>query len=103
MSSGGLSNYSLCLAAYALSMASSPLADTALNELRMRADYKGNLASHMSALTDFCPLMLLLMLEAAPLLSAIKHVDTSVKCVNFKLQILTLPAKLQLNYSAEFI
>ncbi len=40
---GGLSNYSLCLAAYALALASSPVAGTALAELSSRADYKGNL------------------------------------------------------------
>eukprot|EP00066_Takifugu_rubripes_P028231 XP_011617497.1 PREDICTED: CD109 antigen-like [Takifugu rubripes] len=35
---GGLSNYSMCLAAYALALANSPVASAALNELRRRAD-----------------------------------------------------------------
>lgn len=38
VSGGGLSNYSMCLAAYALALANSPLAGTALNDLRRRAD-----------------------------------------------------------------
>lgn len=38
VSGGGLSNYSMCLVAYALALANSPLASTALNELRRRAD-----------------------------------------------------------------
>lgn len=38
VSGGGLSNYSLCLVAYALALANSPLAVTALMELRRRAD-----------------------------------------------------------------
>ncbi|XP_041810122.1 CD109 antigen-like [Chelmon rostratus] len=39
VSSGGLSNYSLCLVAYALALANSPVASTALTELSRRADY----------------------------------------------------------------
>lgn len=41
VTSGRLSNYSLCLAAYALVLANSPVAGTALNELSRRADYRG--------------------------------------------------------------
>ncbi|KAM4625907.1 CD109 antigen-like [Polymixia lowei] len=40
MSGGVVSNYSLCLAAYALAMTNSPEADTALAELSRRADNK---------------------------------------------------------------
>ncbi|XP_076605206.1 CD109 antigen-like [Chaetodon auriga] len=40
VSSGGLSNYSLCLVAYALALANSPVADAALAELSRRADYR---------------------------------------------------------------
>ncbi|XP_075883602.1 CD109 antigen-like [Nelusetta ayraudi] len=40
VTSGRLSNYSLCLAAYALVLANSPVAGTALNELSRRADYR---------------------------------------------------------------
>lgn len=43
VSSGGLSNYSLCLVAYALALANSPVVGTALNELSQRADYTGNM------------------------------------------------------------
>lgn len=43
VSSGGVSNYSLCLVAYALALANSPVAGTALNELSRRAEYRGNL------------------------------------------------------------
>lgn len=42
VSGGGVSNYSLCLVAYALSLANSPVAGAALNELSRRADYRGN-------------------------------------------------------------
>uniref|UniRef100_H3DHJ9 CD109 molecule n=1 Tax=Tetraodon nigroviridis TaxID=99883 RepID=H3DHJ9_TETNG len=38
VSGGGLSNYSMCLAAYALALANSPQAGRALDELRRRAD-----------------------------------------------------------------
>lgn len=38
VSGGGLSNYSMCVVAYALALANSPLAATALNELSRRAD-----------------------------------------------------------------
>lgn len=41
VTSGRLSNYSLCLAAYALVLANSPVAGTALTELSRRADYRG--------------------------------------------------------------
>ncbi|XP_073339906.1 CD109 antigen-like [Pagrus major] len=40
VSSGVVSNYSLCLVAYALSQANSPVAGTALDELKRRADYR---------------------------------------------------------------
>ncbi|KAM7376533.1 hypothetical protein PAMP_006260 [Pampus punctatissimus] len=40
VSSGVASNYSLCLVAYALVLANSPVAGTALNELSRRADYR---------------------------------------------------------------
>lgn len=43
VSSGVVSNYSLCLVAYALSQANSPVAGTVLDELKRRADYRGNL------------------------------------------------------------
>lgn len=43
VSSGVLSNYSLSLVAYALALAKSPVAGTALDELTRRADYRGNL------------------------------------------------------------
>lgn len=43
VSSGVLSNYSLSLVAYALALANSPVAGTALDELSRRADYRGNL------------------------------------------------------------
>ncbi|XP_029316719.1 CD109 antigen-like [Cottoperca gobio] len=39
-SSGVVSNYSLCLVAYALALANSPVAGTALDELSRRADYR---------------------------------------------------------------
>lgn len=41
MSGGRLSNYSMCLVAYALALANSPVAGTALDELRRRADLIG--------------------------------------------------------------
>lgn len=41
VTSGQLSNYTLCLAAYALVLANSPVAATVLNELSRRADYTG--------------------------------------------------------------
>ncbi|KAM9842975.1 CD109 antigen-like [Aulostomus maculatus] len=40
LSSGGVSNYSLSLAAYALALAGSPVAAAALDELSRRADYR---------------------------------------------------------------
>ncbi|XP_038585798.1 CD109 antigen-like [Micropterus salmoides] len=40
VSSGVVSNYSLCLVAYALSLANSPVASNALAELSRRADYR---------------------------------------------------------------
>ncbi|XP_044022480.1 CD109 antigen-like isoform X2 [Siniperca chuatsi] len=40
VSSGVVSNYSLCLVAYALALANSPVAGTALAELSRRADYR---------------------------------------------------------------
>ncbi|KAM7403885.1 hypothetical protein PAMA_004352 [Pampus argenteus] len=40
VSSGVASNYSLCLGAYALVLANSPVAGTALDELKRRADYR---------------------------------------------------------------
>ncbi|CDR01098.1 unnamed protein product, partial [Oncorhynchus mykiss] len=43
VASGVSSNYSLCLAAYALSLANSLTAGTALDELKRRADIRGNL------------------------------------------------------------
>lgn len=43
VTSGRLSNYSLCLAAYALVLANSPVAGTALSELGRRADYRGKI------------------------------------------------------------
>lgn len=43
VSSGGVSNYSLCLLTYALALANSPVAGTALTELSRRAEYRGNL------------------------------------------------------------
>lgn len=43
VSSGVASNYSLCLVAYALALANSPVAGTALTELSRRAHYRGNL------------------------------------------------------------
>nr|XP_061824601.1 CD109 antigen-like isoform X2 [Nerophis lumbriciformis] len=42
VTNGALSNYTLCLAAYALALAKSPAAATALTELSRRADYKGD-------------------------------------------------------------
>ena len=42
VNSGVSSNYSLCLAAYALSLVNSPVAAAALTELTRRADIKGN-------------------------------------------------------------
>lgn len=53
VSSGGLSNYSLCLVAYALSLANSPVAGTALTELSRRADYRGNLHTLFSLIQIF--------------------------------------------------
>lgn len=48
VSSGLVSNYSLCLVAYALALANSPVAGTALFELTRRADYTGKLVEgHM--------------------------------------------------------
>lgn len=44
MSGGSLSNYSMCLVAYALALANSPVAGAALNELRRRADLIGEKA-----------------------------------------------------------
>lgn len=41
VSDGGISNYSLCLVAYALVLANSPVAATALAELSRRAHYRG--------------------------------------------------------------
>lgn len=41
MSGGSLSNYSMCLVAYVLALANSPVAGEALNELRRRADLIG--------------------------------------------------------------
>lgn len=41
VSGGSLSNYSMCLVAYALALANSPVAGAALNELRRRADLIG--------------------------------------------------------------
>lgn len=38
---GQLSNYSLCLVTYALVLANSPVAASALSELSRRADYRG--------------------------------------------------------------
>ncbi|XP_063765297.1 CD109 antigen-like [Eleginops maclovinus] len=38
--SGGISNYSLCLTAYALALANSPAAEPALDKVSSRADYK---------------------------------------------------------------
>lgn len=43
VSSGGVSNYSMCLVAYALALANSPVAGAALDELSRRADHRGNL------------------------------------------------------------
>ncbi|XP_049917736.1 CD109 antigen-like [Epinephelus moara] len=40
VSTGVVSNYSLCLVAYALALANSPVADTALDQLSRRADYR---------------------------------------------------------------
>ncbi|XP_076017641.1 CD109 antigen-like [Genypterus blacodes] len=40
VSRGAISNYSLCLVAYALALAQSPVAETALFELERRAEYK---------------------------------------------------------------
>lgn len=42
VTSGQISNYSLCLVAYALALANSPVAGTALNKLSSRADYRGD-------------------------------------------------------------
>lgn len=53
VSSGGLSNYSLCLVAYALSLANSPVSGTALTELSRRADYIGNLYTLFSFIQIF--------------------------------------------------
>lgn len=44
---GGISNYSLCLVAYALSLANSPVAGAALNELSRRADHRGTDLYHL--------------------------------------------------------
>lgn len=43
VSSGRIGNYSLCLVAYALALANSPVAAAALNELSRRAEYRGKL------------------------------------------------------------
>lgn len=43
VSTGVVSNYSLCLMAYALALANSPVAGTALAELSRRADFRGKL------------------------------------------------------------
>lgn len=63
VSSGVVSNYSLCLVAYALALANSPVAGNALAELIRRADYIGNSGkvilcsgmckSHMSTLMPY--------------------------------------------------
>lgn len=37
-----ISNYTLCLVAYALTLANSPVADDVLTELKNRADHTGN-------------------------------------------------------------
>lgn len=42
VSSGVVSNYSLCLVAYALSLANSPVADSVLTDLTERADNRGD-------------------------------------------------------------
>lgn len=42
VSSGIASNYTLCLVAYALTLANSPVAADVLTELSKRADYTGN-------------------------------------------------------------
>nr|XP_057946755.1 CD109 antigen-like isoform X2 [Doryrhamphus excisus] len=42
VTNGTLSNYTLCLAAYALALAKSPVAGIALTELSRRADYRGD-------------------------------------------------------------
>uniref|UniRef100_A0A668TCV7 CD109 molecule n=1 Tax=Oreochromis aureus TaxID=47969 RepID=A0A668TCV7_OREAU len=44
VSSGVISNYSLCLTAYALALVSSPVSFTALTQLSKRADYMGDSA-----------------------------------------------------------
>ncbi|KAM3595198.1 uncharacterized protein V6R79_019950 [Siganus canaliculatus] len=49
VSSGGLSNYSLCLVAYALALANSKVAGTALTELNRRADYNDGVMMWSSA------------------------------------------------------
>lgn len=51
VSSGAVSNYSLCLVAYALVLAKSPSANVALFELSQRADYKGNEGGPVSTFT----------------------------------------------------
>lgn len=43
LASGVVSNYSLCVAAYALALSNSPAAGRALSELSRRADYRGDL------------------------------------------------------------
>ncbi|XP_074548556.1 CD109 antigen [Halichoeres trimaculatus] len=50
VSSGVVSNYSLCLVAYALALANSPMAGTALNELNRRADNKDGVMMWQSSL-----------------------------------------------------
>ncbi|XP_030299046.1 CD109 antigen-like [Sparus aurata] len=49
VSSGVVSNYSLCLVAYALSQANSPVAGTALDELKRRADYRDGVMTWASS------------------------------------------------------
>ncbi|XP_028294086.1 CD109 antigen [Gouania willdenowi] len=54
---GVVSNYSLCLTAYALALAESPLADVALTELKRRADRKDGVMiwTSSSGLTSYDP------------------------------------------------
>ncbi|XP_068195427.1 CD109 antigen-like [Antennarius striatus] len=50
LSDAGVSNYSLCLLAYALTLANSPLVDKALTELERRAEYRDGVMTWSSSI-----------------------------------------------------
>lgn len=50
VSNGAVSNYSLCLAAYALTLAGSRAAGVTLAELKRRADYRGTFKKRKTCL-----------------------------------------------------